>query len=208
MVSTESKIEKFRDRKFCLLLYPEDDSHVRALDIIKKTYDYAFILHNKDVNENSGEVKKEHWHVVIRTGENAIWNTALAKELNITDNYIQRCRNLDRALLYLLHYNDKEKAQYPIDEVKGLLKKRLKIAISKDDKTEQEKAEILIDFILSQTIQIRFTDVIKKACNLGYYDTVRRSPMIFKKLVDEQNEQLKIISVYSEPNSESWCTVD
>ena len=37
--------EKFRDRKFCLLLYPlEDETHKNAIDIIKRSYDYAMIL--------------------------------------------------------------------------------------------------------------------------------------------------------------------
>lgn len=195
--------QKFRDRKFCLLLYPEDETHAKALEKIKATFDCAYILHDKDTTDN-GDVKKPHYHVVIRTEDNAIWNTALAKELSITENYIQRTRNLDRALMYLIHYNDKDKVQYHIDEVKGNLKKRLKIAINKDDKTEQEKAQILIDYILGTDIEIRFTDIVNYACALGYYDVLRRSPSIFKSLIEEQNERLKNIAFYVEPNSGDW----
>lgn len=110
---TEEK-NHFRDRKFCLLLYPEDETHVKALEHIKRNYNYALICHNRDTDEN-GEIKKAHYHVVIRVdGQNAIWNTSLAKDLEITPNYIQRCRNLDRALMYLTHYNEADKMQYEI----------------------------------------------------------------------------------------------
>ena len=96
-------IEKFRDRKFCLLLYPlEDESHKNAIDVIKRSYDYAMITHDSDLDE-VGNLKKTHTHLVIRFN-NPVWNSALAKDLGIEINYIQKCRSLERSLLYLVHY--------------------------------------------------------------------------------------------------------
>lgn len=75
--------QKFRDRKFCAVLYPEDETHVAAIEKLKSGgYNFATILHDKDVyedGEHKGETKKSHWHVVVRF-KNAVWNTAIAKE--------------------------------------------------------------------------------------------------------------------------------
>lgn len=43
--------QNFKDRKFMLLLYTDNPEHMRALEHIKKNYDYAAILHNKDEYE-------------------------------------------------------------------------------------------------------------------------------------------------------------
>ena len=102
-----AKMEKFRDRKLALLLYPDDPSHVEAMEKIKTSYDYVAILHDKDYTED-GEIKKPHWHVVLRFG-NATWNSAVAKDLGIEQNYTEKVRNMNNAILYLIHYNDSDK---------------------------------------------------------------------------------------------------
>ena len=49
--------QKFRDRKFCAVLYPEDETHVAAIEKLKSGgYNFAAILHDKDVYED-GEHK-------------------------------------------------------------------------------------------------------------------------------------------------------
>ena len=193
VIMTEEKYH-FRDRKFCLLLYPDDETHVKALEIIKANFDYAMISHNRDIKADTGEVKKEHWHVVLKTENNAIWNTALAKELGITPNYIERCRNLDRALMYLIHFNDIDKVQYSVNEVEGTLKKRLKQALAKDDKTEQEKVSELVEIITNSSFELKFTDFVNCALEKGYFDVVRRSSSLFMKLVQEHNELIQMIN--------------
>ena len=76
---------KFRDRKFVMVLYPEDASHAAAIEKMKAGgYNFAAILHDKDVTEDN-QPKKPHWHVVVRF-KNACWNTAIAKDLGITPN--------------------------------------------------------------------------------------------------------------------------
>ena len=79
---------KFRDRKFVMVLYPEDASHAAAIEKMKSGgYNFAAILHDKDVTEDN-QPKKPHWHVVVRF-KNACWNTAIAKDLGITPNYLE-----------------------------------------------------------------------------------------------------------------------
>ena len=122
--------EKYRGRVHMLLLYPENDSHVEAMEKISKSYDYAAVLHDRDTwtaadeSKNpehiEGEYKKAHWHVVLRFNQ-AVWNTAICKELGIPENYIEQVKKFENAIQYLIHYNDTDKTQYSVDEVFGNL---------------------------------------------------------------------------------------
>ena len=180
--------EVYRNRTHLLMLYPEDESHMNALKKIEKSYDYAYILHDKDCDEN-GNIKKPHYHVVIRF-TNQKWNSSVAKELNIAENYLEEPRNFDNALMYLIHFNDEDKYQYNIDDVKGPLKKRLREKINCVDKTEGEKVFDLIDYIENQENIIKVTEFAKYCAINGYWAEFRRSGMIFCKMIEEHNSNL------------------
>lgn len=189
-VEQKGKVDKnYRSRTFGLLLYPDDPSHVLALEEVK-TFEHAYINHNKDLDEQ-GKVKKEHWHVVL-TVKNAIWANALSKQLGIRMNYIQQIRNFESSLEYLLHLNEEEeKHHYDIDEVKGPLKKRLIMLMNKGDKTEGEKVIELLDHIQSQGSQIRISQFARDCALLGYWDVFRRSATIYLKIIEEHNDDFK-----------------
>lgn len=178
-------MEKFRNRSFMVLLYEDDITHEKALKKIMVSYDYVGILHNKDVNED-GELKKRHYHIVLRF-KNAMWNTALAKELGIQLNYIQEVKKFDNALLYLLHYNDKDKAQYSIDEVFGNMKTRLNEIINKNEKSEGEKVVDLIAYIKEYNGRLSITDFAIYCAKNGYWAEFRRSASILLKIIEEKN---------------------
>lgn len=189
-MATKSNEEiKFRDRKFSLLLYPEDSTHMDALELIKKSYDHAFILHDKDTDEN-GELKKPHYHVLIRWTGNVRWNTSVATELGITTNYIQKVKNFDRALEYLIHLNDADKYQYTFDDVNGTMKTRLKQLVCQSDKSEGEKVVELIEYIESQEGHISVKDFSKYCAMNGYWSEFRRSGSVFLKIIEEHNRKV------------------
>lgn len=181
--------KKIRTRVFCLNLYPEDITHLKAMEIISKSFEYAMITHDKDVDED-GVIKKEHCHFVIRF-TNAKWNTAVAKDLGIELNYIQECRNIDNALMYLIHFNDKDKFQYDVDEVHGSLKTRLCELIQKHSKGESEKVCVLFDYIDNSLGLIRVKDFSRWCAANGYWDIYRRSSSIFLRVIDEHNSRYK-----------------
>jgi hypothetical protein len=183
----QDKMEKWRVRTVALLLYPEDVTHQKALEKIKQSYDYAYILHDKDCDED-GVIKKAHWHVVLRF-KNQQWNSAIAKDLEITPNYIEKCKNFDNALQYLIHYNDSDKFQYSLDEVKGILKSRLKEKINISSKTEGEKVMDLIDYIESSDKKLSVKDLAKYCAENGYWAEFRRSATIFLKILEETNKK-------------------
>lgn len=185
----EEKNKKYRDRCHCLLLYPDNEEHSKALNIIENSYDYACILHDKDISDD-GNLKKPHFHVVLRF-QNAVWSSSICSELGIETNYIQKARNLPNALLYLIHANDPDKVQYNISDVKGCLKKRLVQELTKINKTESEKVTELFDFIESMAEPISVSQFSRYCASMGYWSEFRRSGTIFMKILEEHNNKFK-----------------
>lgn len=181
--------EKYKSRNFNLNLYPDDKTHVQALDYIQKNCDYALIYHDKDTNE-FGEIKKTHVHVVVRF-DNPKWNTSLAKDLGITPNYIQECRSLKRSLLYLIHYYDENKYQYSVDEVKGPLKKRLFEILCNGEKNENEKMMELIQYIDDFDEYLYPSQFIRYAVGIGFTDVVRRDWCLLSPILVDHNENYR-----------------
>ena len=183
-------MEKQRNRKWGLLLYMEFPPHKEALEkLIEEdgvSWKMAYIVHDKDVSEETDELKKEHIHVVLECN-NAIWNTALSKQLGIKENYIQPIRHYENALEYLIHYKDADKFQYSIDEVKGCLKLKLSSILSKDGNNEEERAISLLEYILNFDGCIKVSDVLRWSAQNGYFDIFRRSSSIYMAVIQEHN---------------------
>lgn len=187
---------KYRSRVHLLLLYPDNPDHLEVLDKITKSYDYAGIVHNRDVwseedeKQNplhkAGELKKEHIHIVLRT-QNAVWNTALCKDLGLEDKFCEQVKNIDRSLQYLLHYNEPDKTQYPLDDVFGGLRTKLAESIAKNEKSEGEKVLELLDYIDNYQGQLRISDFARYCAANGYWSEFRRSGSIFLKVIAESN---------------------
>ena len=179
---------KYRDRKFCAVLYPEDDSHVEAMEKLQSGgYNFAAILHDKDVyedGEHAGELKKPHWHIVLRF-KNAVWNTAVAKELGITANYLEACKDVDSSLLYLVHFGNEKKAQYDYESVFGPL--RLKLATLLADTDEGTRALNIVEIVENTPGPIGFSELIKKAVAAGLYGDLRRMGTFAVGMIREHN---------------------
>ncbi len=191
-------MEKYRARVHMLLLYPDNESHLEVLSKITKSYDYAGITHNRDIwteedekknpEHKQGELKKEHIHIVLRT-PNATWNSAICKELGLEEKFCEQVKNIDRALQYLLHYNEPDKTQYSIDDVYGGLRTKLAESIQKNEKSEGEKVVDLIKFIRESDRPITITEFAEHCATNGYWAEFRRSGAIFVKILDEQNQR-------------------
>lgn len=179
-----------RAYNWLLVLYPnEDESHKKALDYIISHYNnIAYINHDKDITE-SGELKKQHTHILI-SFDYQRWRNAIAEELKILPNYIEKCENMNMSLRYLIHYDNEDKAQYDINEVHGNLKQKLNNLLHKQDMSESEKILMLMDFIDSYNKKLLLSDFIRYVCSLDMYDTYRRSASTFIKLLDAQNYKI------------------
>lgn len=186
---SKKEINTFRSRSFLLLLYEDDETHRKAIKKIKESYDYACILHDKDIDDN-GDLKKPHYHFVLRFN-NQRWNTALAEELGITLNYIMEPISLDKSLAYLIHYyEDDKKHHYDLSEVFGPLKYRLIQVINHDNKTESERVLEILELIDNSDSDIQFSVFCKYMAKMGYWSDFRRSASLFMRYIDEHNKKL------------------
>ena len=204
-VSSNDGVKEVKARSFVGIWYPDDPSHVAALSHMIQNYKCAYILHDKDEDEN-GELKKPHWHVVFNIGSSSPrYASGMAKEFQIESNYIQTCKNLNGALRYLIHNDDPDKYQYDIDDVKGDLKQRLKENMVNLEESEGERVVNLLDYIESRT-EILTTQELSRYCAVnGYWDVFRRSGAIFLKCMEEQNEKIRRQNKLAGVNRQSMC---
>lgn len=184
--------DKFRSRNFVAVLYPEDETHAACIEKLKTGgYNFAAILHDRDVyedGENKGETKKAHWHIVVRF-KNAVWSTAISKELGIASNYLENCRDVDSALLYLVHYHNPEKFQYEYEQVFGPLS--VKLATLLVDTDEGTRALQICDIIENSPGCIGYSELLRKACAAGLYADLRRMGTFAVHLIYEHNDEVR-----------------
>lgn len=183
-------MKKFRSKYFTLVLYPtEDISHANALDYITQHYNYCYITHDNDLDDNNN-LKKSHVHVVI-SFDNYRWNSSLSDELNIQVNYIQAVNNLENILKYLIHYNDETKFQYDIELVQGPLKSKLiKYLKQNSIKSESSEVKLIIEILESLNKYTSYLEFLKIICDNELYSTFRRNASFFSKILDEINRNL------------------
>lgn len=122
---TSAKLQKEEDlnkrtRLFILVLYPDSTSYdfEEVMRNIKSYKKWAYALHDKDIKEESQELKKIHYHIIIKT-DNATTISALSKKLGINDNYIEKVRNERSMIRYLIHLDDTDKFHYEKDIIKS-----------------------------------------------------------------------------------------
>ena len=94
--------------------YAQLKSRIESLNNLNK---YAFILHDKDIDEN-GELKKPHFHCVITFYNNNTFE-CIAKTLKVDTQYVNKikAKTSKPAFLYLIHFGQPDKYQYKPDEV-------------------------------------------------------------------------------------------
>lgn len=186
-----------RSRQFCLILYEDDQTHMKALERIQNRFYHAMIRHDMDTYEEdvyregelvnkAGEIKKPHYHVIIKF-ENARYKTSLAKELEIEENYIQVCLNIKSQLLYLIHFRDYDKYLYSVDNVTGQLKQDLILAIAKEEKDENKRVHDIYMWINKQARPLSITKLSTWCYENGYWDVFRRASSIFFRVLEEYN---------------------
>lgn len=192
----DKKVSNERSIYWCLVLYPQEDiTHKNALDYIQKHFSYAYIIHDRDVDER-GEFKKSHCHVIIKFN-NYRWKKSISEELKIEINYLQKCINLKSSLLYLIHFENDDKTNYNLNEVHGDLKVKLEYYLKDKNINESEKVLFLLDFIKNYEYNLSLNDFIVFCCHQNMYDVYRRSAYSFNKIIEEHNFQIfKKKSIY------------
>lgn len=187
-------------RNYKLLLYPDNLSHVSALEIIKSTYDkYVYILHDRDVKEG-GEDDKPHWHVfLILPTEKHL--EQLAAFLGIESRFCQvNFGSRVPALRYLIHKDHPSKFQYSEDDVIGTVKglsafqSAINVGKSVD---ESEQALVILEYIYSiDYFSLTVANVTRFCIDNGLYSTFRRGFCLYSKIITDRYFQLQKMGKY------------
>lgn len=185
--------KNLRSRCYHLILYPDNEEHVKMLDLIETNYNYAYILHDKDFIADTGELKKAHWHVILYF-EHAKLLSALAEELQIAPNYI-RTEELRKGLFYLIHRNNKDKYQYSVSEVVGPLTDNLQKYLGTSVESEKTSVLLLFNYINSYEGPIYLQDLLPIIIKEDLWSYFRRSQLTWFKLMDEHNKKYHVASV-------------
>lgn len=169
-------------RSFGGTLYPDSESYdcEKLLSIIQSKFtDWAFILHDRDVDEN-GVLKKPHYHWVGRATPRFL--SVVCNFMGLPENDIEIVKNFDNMVQYLIHLNDIDKFQYFPDDVEtnlpniGQLLRRL------------SEGQIVKD-LASAKVSRSWYDLIQYAVETESYDVLRRNLGLIRLVWDEYREQ-------------------
>lgn len=183
-----------RGRHFNLLLYPDNPQHMLAiLELQTKKYLACGCCHKYDVFEEDtethkqGELKKEHYHFVV-SFKNARYKSALAKELDIDERWIDKTENFKHSAKYLLHWGSDTKYVYSPDDLVGKLKPEV-LKLLEIKYSESQQATFILDYIDSYNGYISKSQLSRWAIENGYFSCLRRCYSMVLDWIYEHNEK-------------------
>lgn len=165
-------------RTFSIILY-ETEEDINILEIAKKSYNYAYILHDKDVDE-FGEIKKAHYHLILRWNDTKSIN-ALSIELGIPVNRITKIKSFKSSIRYLTHIDYKEKYQYDINNVFTNMDIQ---EYFEDNLTELQKVKLIYEIINKEQISNK-KHMLHIILEAGLWSEYRRGYNIWKDILTE-----------------------
>lgn len=188
-----------RSRTFALELYPEDETHKDILYYIIEHYEYAFILHDKDIHETdvidedsgeikhkAGEKKKEHYHVIISFYNPRELNKVLKELQEIGNiNHIETC-NFYAYTRYLIHLDNPRKYQYSREDIQTNMRLRIDNALKREYDSKEQKTRLLLDYIRSfQGGYVTFNMLTDFALENDCLLELQRNTYFYKQYVDD-----------------------
>lgn len=198
MINKKNNSEVAKQSKLFLLeLYPEwTDFNLLIQKIKEYTSYYAYIEHDCDINNETGEVKKSHYHCIIEFSSKrtikGVYN--LFNYLPLETRFIQICLNERGATRYLLHLDNPEKYQYSSDLIKTSDNARLSRYLTKDIDLDTQ-LNCLCEYVAASdkyvsTIELRFY-----AFKNGFIDAFNKFFYQISTILKEHNHQIEYISV-------------
>lgn len=184
-----------RSRTFTFVFYPDEKNF---LDIMEEVInqDTAFILHDKDINDD-GKLKKPHYHVVVKF-KDAKTCTSVAKIFHllnsdgeIASNRVDLCckgkKDFKGALRYLTHANTPDKFQYPLTDVQGTLKDTVKALVNSGSNAERNLS-LVFNFIISSNDYLDIITVSKYCESNNCLSVITGRYYYFMHLIEEHNK--------------------
>ena len=172
-------------RRWGIILWTDNLTHVAALDYIKRNYqNYIYILHNRDVKEDN-TLKKEHYHVLLYF-PNQKSLSSLKKQLCLNDSDFYEIKSFSGQLRYLIHYDDDDKFQYDVNDVKGSAFLMRKFVNSiRNISSELEESSSIVEFIMSDNVFTLY-QVYQFVIDNDIYATFRRNYTFYRDLLKEK----------------------
>lgn len=152
---------KDRVNCFTLELYPESDTlqfdtlfeKVKSVEFYSCKY-YA-ILHDKDVFDKTGELKKPHYHLLVKL-DNAISIDKIIKSLlnergtqEAIENDFSIVKSFKGMVRYLIHKDDSDKHQYDMNDI---ITNDRNLSYYFNDNTIVENFQLITDIIKENKI--------------------------------------------------------
>lgn len=165
-------------RSFAGTLYPDSESYdceTLLSTIRSKFIDWAYILHDKDTDEN-GVLKKPHIHWVGRATPRCL--SVVSNFLGLPENDIEVVKNFDHMVMYLIHLNDIDKFQYSPDDVETNLSNIGQLL------RRQSEGQIVKD-LASAKMKKSWYDLVQYAVDIDSYDVLRRNLGVIRLIWEE-----------------------
>lgn len=176
---------RIRSCNFSLVLYLDDFHHFFAMESLEKGgYQFSACLHDADLQAD-GSLVKPHFHYVVCFPRQKDLS-ALAKELDISEQYIEPVRNKVSAERYLIHADNPDKAQYDPSNLFGPLADSVRAHVC-SGKTEEDKVKSLLCLLDSMPKPCSYRRFLTACCDANLYSVFRRMGFVLKELMDEHN---------------------
>lgn len=168
------------------ILYPDNDKHLKAIDILKNENNSLLIKHIEEKTDSTGNLHKEHYHCILWF-DNPSWISSICNHLGLDDTdyhlfksikEFKRFKNIDDYIIYLTHVFENNKPdKYDIDDFIGGRVDYAKQVLSNFDKPDYIRLYELTLFIKQYNIDnfidtrmFSFSDWFKVAIDNGYGD--------------------------------------
>lgn len=197
--NTRGKENVIYERIYEIVSY--EDSENLNTDVIHKFIlnkfpdaEYAYALHDKDVNDD-GSAKKAHTHHLIRFDREKSINV-VARELGIQPSQINWKANWEYSVQYLIHKNAPDKYQYDKSFIHGNCDIDIILQTRFDRKEAHEEAErkelsAIVDYIAMHDGIITMFMLYKFCIDNGIWSSYRRNYSIIKDMLFEGREWRK-----------------
>ena len=181
-------------KAFGSVLYPDDPLSKEVLSVAEKSLDeYTYILHDKDVDRETGEILKPHIHLLWKYQDQRSLKV-VSEEMGLPQNMIEKIHSYNSSLIYLIHEKNSDKYQYPEEAVKGsamglaAFQKAIRQYRIKE-RSEDIRILDIVNLINEWNGRIKYRELITECCNRGWFSDLRRSGYLIQKIVAEHNDK-------------------
>lgn len=173
-----------KTRNVELILYDIEEVYIAISICNDHNFEYAYIRHDKDLQDNLEDFKKTHFHFQIYN-EFQKELTTWANIFNINLARVQKISNKKSAIRYLIHADNNEKFQYDLTDITSnfeILK-----YFDKMISDENCELELIFAYIEYHKRVIGYKELIDYVLDNNIWGNFRRNYSIIKDLLSEHN---------------------